>query len=50
METMTKGNAHFQIIMVEHADMHYWQDFDTFETIELFTNDNGLIPQYAINR
>lgn len=50
METMTKGNSHFQIIMVEHADVHYWQNFDTFETIEQFTNDNGLIPNYAINR
>lgn len=50
METMTKGNSHFQIIMVEHADVHYWQNMDTFETIEQFTNNNGLIPNSAINR
>lgn len=50
METMTNGNIHFQIILVEHADVHYWKDFDTFRTIEQFTNNNGLIPQYAINR
>lgn len=50
METMTKGNSHFQIIMVEHADPHYWQEFDTFKTRGQFTKDNGLIPQNAINR
>lgn len=50
METMINGNSHFQIIMVEHADVHYWKDFNTFKTIEQFTNNKGLIPQNAINR
>jgi len=39
--------AHFQIILIEHADPEYWKDFNFFETRYQFTEDKdyGLIPQ-----
>lgn len=37
----------FQIIMIEHADSKYWDDFKYFETRYVFTEDKdfGLIPE-----
>ena len=37
----------FQIIMIEHADSKYWDDFKYFETKYVFTEDKdfGLIPE-----
>ena len=37
----------FQIIMIEHADSKYWDDFKYFETRYVFTKerDYGLIPE-----
>ena len=37
----------FQIIMIEHADSKYWDNFNYFETRYVFTEDKdfGLIPE-----
>ena len=37
----------FQIILIEHADSKYWNDFKYFETKYVFTEDKdfGLIPE-----
>lgn len=37
----------FQIIMIEHADSKYWDNFKYFETRYVFTEDKdfGLIPK-----
>lgn len=37
----------FQIILIEHADSEYWDDFKYFETKYVFTEDKdfGLIPE-----
>jgi len=37
----------FQIILIEHAPVSYWEnsDFKNFHTVEEFTNGNKLIPE-----
>lgn len=43
----TTKNGNFQIIMIEHAGVDYWEGnnkLDTFETSYQFINGNGLIP------
>lgn len=48
MDTIVGFQKHdFQIIMIEHADSKYWDDFKYFETKYVFTEDKdfGLIPE-----
>lgn len=42
----------FQIIMIEHADSKYWDNFNYFETRYVFTEDKdfGLIPEFLARR
>lgn len=43
-------NGHFQIIMIEHAGLEYWQNLSTFETRYEFRNGEGLIPSHIIKK